>query len=99
MKRRLLAVALLTLAPLADRIKCPTLLAMGEFDELCPLEDGEQLYAMLRCAKELWVFENETHTFGGRLPDFYPLVADWLRDAIDGRFKAGHARRVDFPAR
>ena len=91
--------ARMTLEPLANKIKCPTLLAMGEFDELCPLEDGEQLYAMLQCPKELWVFENETHTFGGRLPDFYLLVADWLRDAIDGRFKAGHARRVDYAAR
>ena len=89
----------MTLEPLAERIQCPTLLAMGEFDELCPLEDGEQLYDSLRCPKELWVFENETHTFGGRLPDFYPLVADWLRDALDGRFTAGHARRIDFAAR
>ena len=89
----------MSLAPLADKIKCPTLLAMGEFDELCPLEDGEALYDMLRCAKELWVFENETHTFGGRLPDFYLYVADWLHDALDGRFTAGHARRIDFPAR
>jgi len=89
----------MTLAPLADKIKCPTLLAMGEFDELCPLEDGEALFERLQCPKELWVFENETHTFGGRLPDFYLFVADWMRDALDGRFKAGHARRVDFPAR
>ena len=89
----------MTLEPLAERIRCPTLLAMGEFDELCPLEDGAELYARLSCPKELWVFENETHTFGGRLPDFYLLVADWLRDAIEGRFKAGHARRVDYPAR
>ena len=91
--------AQMTLEPIADKIKCPTLLAMGEFDELCPLEDGERLYDTLRCPKELWVFENETHTFGGRLPDFYPLVADWLNDALAGRFKAGHARRVDYPAR
>ncbi len=91
--------AQMTLEPIADKIRCPTLLAMGEFDELCPLEDGEQLFDSLRCPKELWVFENETHTFGGRLPDFYLFVADWMRDALEGRFKAGHARRVDFPAR
>ena len=91
--------AQMTLEPLVDRIKCPTLLAMGEFDELCPLEDGEELFDLLKCPKELWVFENETHTFGGRLPDFYLFVADWMRDALDGRLKAGHARRVDFPAR
>ena len=70
---------------------------MGEFDELCPLEDGEQLFDMLRCPKELWVYENETHTFGGRLPDFYLHVADWMRDALDGKLPAGHARRIDPP--
>ena len=89
----------MTLSPLANDIRCPTLLAMGEFDELCPLEDGERLFDMLQCPKELWVYENETHTFGGRLPDFYLHVADWMRDALDGKFKAGHSRRVDFPAR
>lgn len=91
--------AQMTLEPIVDRIKCPTLLAMGEFDELCPLEDGEALFDLLQCPKELWVFENETHTFGGRLPDFYLLVADWLRDALDGRLPAGHAKRVDHAAR
>jgi dienelactone hydrolase len=89
----------MTLVPIVDKIQCPTLLAMGEFDELCPLEDAETLFEMLRCPKELWVYENETHTFGGRLPDFYIQVADWMMDALEGRFKPGHARRVDHPAR
>ncbi len=87
------------LTPLAEKIQCPTLLAMGEFDELCPLEDGERLFDTLVCPKELWVYENETHTFGGRLPDFYLHVADWVRDALDGKFPAGHARRVNHNAR
>jgi dipeptidyl aminopeptidase/acylaminoacyl peptidase len=87
------------LMPLAGNITCPTLLVMGEFDELCPLEDGERLYERLRCPKELWVYENETHTFGGRLPDFYLHVADWTRDALDGKFGAAHARRVDHNVR
>ena len=89
----------MSLEPIAEKIKCPTLLAMGEFDELCPLEDGEKLYDMLKCPKELWVYENETHTFGGRLPDFYLSVADWMKDALDGKLKAGYAKRVDWQAR
>ena len=60
--------ARMTLEPLADMIRCPTLLAMGEFDELCPLEDGERMFDLLTCPKELWVYEDETHTFGSRLP-------------------------------
>jgi dipeptidyl aminopeptidase/acylaminoacyl peptidase len=91
--------ARMTLEPLAGRIECPTLLVMGEFDELCPLEDGENLYEQLKCPKELWVYENETHTFGGRLPDFYLQVADWMRDALDGKLPSGHARRIDHASR
>ena len=89
----------MTLEPLVDQIRCPTLLAMGEFDELCPLEDAERLFDMLSCPKELWVYEDETHTFGSRLPDFYLQVADWMRDALKGRFEPGYAKRVDHPAR
>jgi dipeptidyl aminopeptidase/acylaminoacyl peptidase len=89
----------MTLEPLADAIRCPTLIAMGEFDELCPLEDAERLFDLLDCPKELWVYEDETHTFGSRLPDFYLHVADWMRDALEGRFLPNHARRIDHPAR
>jgi dipeptidyl aminopeptidase/acylaminoacyl peptidase len=89
----------MTLEPIADTIQCPTLLAMGEFDELCPIEDAEQLFEMLTCPKEMWVYEDETHTFGNRLPDFYLQVADWMRDALEGRFEPGHKRRIDHPAR
>ena len=91
--------ARMTLEPVAGKIKCPTLLAMGEFDELCPLEDAERLFEMLGCPKELWVYENETHTLGSRLPDFYLAVADWIRDALEGKFGEGHARRVFIDAR
>jgi dipeptidyl aminopeptidase/acylaminoacyl peptidase len=89
----------MTLEPLVGRLRCPMLLAMGEFDELCPLEDAERLYEMLPGPKELWVYENETHTLGGRLPDFYLAVADWLRDALDGELKPGYAQKRFFPAR
>ena len=91
--------AQMTLEPLAGAIRCPTLIAMGEFDELCPLEDAERLFDVLDCPKELWVYEDETHTFGNRLPDFYLHVADWMRDALEGRFAPNHARRIDHPAR
>lgn len=89
----------MTLEPLIDRIKCPTLLVMGEFDELCPLEDAERMFDLMSCPKELWVYENETHTLGGRLPDFYLDVVDWLRDALEGKFPAGHSEHRFFEAR
>jgi len=89
----------MTLEPIVEKIKCPMLLAMGEFDELSPLEDAEEFFDMLRSPKELWVYENETHTFGGRLPDFYLQVADWMKDALEGRIEPGHSKRVDHAAR
>jgi len=89
----------MTLEPLAEKLTCPTLLAMGEYDELCPLEDAERLYEMIPGPKELWIYENETHTLGGRLPDFYLEVADWLRDALGGKFGDAHARRRMIAAR
>lgn len=91
--------AQMTLEPIAGKIKCPTLLAIGEFDELSPLEDADEFFDILRCPKEMWIYENETHTFGGRLPDFYLQVADWMKDALDGRIKSGHSKRVDHAAR
>jgi len=91
--------AQMTLEPLAGKIICPTLLAMGEFDELCPLEDGERMFDLLNCPKEMWVYEDETHVFGSRLPDFYLDVADWMRDALNGKFPSGYSRRIDHPAR
>ena len=91
--------AQMTLEPLAGKIKCPTLLAMGEYDELCPLADGERMFDLLTCPKELWVYEDETHVFGSRLPDFYLHVADWMRDALAGKFPAGYKKRIDHAAR
>jgi pimeloyl-ACP methyl ester carboxylesterase len=91
--------AQMTLEPIAGKVKCPTLLAMGEFDELCPLEDGERMFELLGGPKELWVYEDESHTFGSRLPDFYPQVADWMRDALAGKFPVGYKKRIDHAAR
>jgi dipeptidyl aminopeptidase/acylaminoacyl peptidase len=91
--------AQMTLEPIAGKIKCPTLLAMGEYDELCPLADGERMFDLLTCPKELWVYEDETHVFGSRLPDFYLQVADWMRDALNGKFPAGYKNRIDHAAR
>jgi len=89
----------MTLEPLVERITCPTLLVMGEYDELCPLEDAERLFEMLHCPKELWVFQDESHGIGGRLSDFFLWMTDWLANALAGDFREGHARRVDFPLR
>jgi dipeptidyl aminopeptidase/acylaminoacyl peptidase len=82
----------------AEKIRCPVLMSMGEFDPLCPLEMAEALFEALDCPKEFWLFEDEFHpqasleALGGLAA--YPFVADWLRRALNGEFKQGHARRT-----
>src|SRR5690606_25140425 len=74
-----------------DRIQCPTLLMMGEFDPLCPLEDAIAAYEELQTEKEMWVIENQYHplwgieNLGGL--DCHDYALDWLQ-----RFFSGKAR-------
>ena len=73
----------------AAKIICPSLLVIGEYDPLCHLEAAIDFFEELAGPKELWVFENEFHRVSqregiGQL-DIYPFMADWLRDALEGR--------------
>lgn len=79
----------MTLEPVASEISCPTLIATGELDELCPLEDAERFYALLTCPKEMWIYESEFHPMGGAAADLLPAVCDWMRDALAGTFDDG----------
>ncbi|MFC1491518.1 alpha/beta hydrolase family protein [Nitrospinota bacterium] len=82
----------------AEQVRCPVLMATGEFDPLSPLEGAEALFNALNCPKELWVFEDEFHpmasldALGGLAA--YPFVADWMHRALEGEFKEGHKRRT-----
>jgi dipeptidyl aminopeptidase/acylaminoacyl peptidase len=87
----------MTLARFAADIGCPTLLAHGEFDQLCPLDDARALFELLSCPKELWVFENEMHALGRQRGEMFAWIADWLRDKIDGRYEDDLAREVLVP--
>ena len=73
----------------ASKIRCPTLLTMGEYDPLCHLSDALAFYDELSCSKELWVMENEFHRISLRQGlggiEIYPYLADWLRDELDGK--------------
>ena len=78
------------------KIRCPTLLATGEFDPLCPLEDAIDAYTEITAPKELWVFENQFHqlrvvpNLGGLTSNEY--VLDWLHEAFNGAIGGGHQR-------
>jgi alpha-beta hydrolase superfamily lysophospholipase len=82
----------------AADVTCPSLQVIGEYDPLCYLEDAYEVYRRIAGPKELWVIENDFHVplnipnLGGL--DVYPYLADWLRDALDGRFPEGHAKEI-----
>ncbi|MDR7419693.1 MAG: alpha/beta fold hydrolase [Armatimonadota bacterium] len=84
-----------------SRITCPTLVVTGEYDPLCHLEDAQRFFDELAGPKEMWVFENEFHRVTGRSGigglDIYPFLADWLRDALDGRLPPDLRRMVLVP--
>lgn len=88
----------MTLDALAPRIRCPALMVTGEYDPLAHLEDVVAVYGKVGGPKELWVVENNFHSprhvdnFAGL--DFFGYLADWLRDAVEGRKPADLKREV-----
>jgi dipeptidyl aminopeptidase/acylaminoacyl peptidase len=76
----------MTVKGYADKVKCPTLLATGEFDPLCPLEDALEVYGDIKSRKELWVIEDQFHPLWnipnlGKL-DCHHYIMDWLERAL-----------------
>lgn len=82
----------------SPRLKCPTLLAVGEYDSLTYLEEAEKVFEDLSAPKEMWIFEDEAHGMGDikglaglRMT---PFILDWMKDAFDGKYPAGYRRKV-----
>ena len=86
-----------TLKGFADKVQCPVLMGIGEFDPLNPLEDAEQVYDALSCPKEMWIFEDEFHRIrapknlgGGVTFDF---IAQWMLNAMNGNLASGYNKK------
>jgi len=83
-----------------DKIRCPTLLAAGEYDPLCPLEDAIEAFEDLRSPKEFWVFENQHHVLWGMNNigglDCHEYVFDWLKTALQGKGLAKNHSRAAY---
>jgi pimeloyl-ACP methyl ester carboxylesterase len=88
----------MTLDGLAGKIKCPSLMVVGEYDPLAHLEDVLEVYREVPAPKELWVVEDDFHqprgieNVGGI--DSLAFQADWIRDALNGRKQADLDRIV-----
>lgn len=71
------------------KIQCPSLMVVGEYDQLCFLDDSLALHDELAGPAELWLLEDEPHNIyaleglGG--VDAMPFMADWLKDALNGK--------------
>jgi pimeloyl-ACP methyl ester carboxylesterase len=63
-----------------QRVKSPTLLIVGGFDEPV-IKMNEEAYAWLRCEKELKIVPNASHLFEepGKLEEVARLAATWFR--------------------
>jgi dipeptidyl aminopeptidase/acylaminoacyl peptidase len=82
------------------KVQCPVLLATGEYDPLCPLEDAIDAFEELKVPKEMWVFENQYHPLtalanvGGL--DIYDYVLDWLQALFSGKRVPQKSGRVAY---
>ncbi|MEP4378267.1 MAG: alpha/beta fold hydrolase [Alphaproteobacteria bacterium] len=91
----------MVLDDVAGDVTCPALQVTGEYDPLAPLETVLPIYEKVAGPKELWVIENDFHSprnrpnFGGI--DAFGFLADWLNDALAGKFGPGHKREILIP--
>jgi fermentation-respiration switch protein FrsA (DUF1100 family) len=82
--------ATLDLRPIAKDIRCPYLVVAGEDDQLSPIEHTYALFDLLKCPKSIVVYEGANHSISegmaARLGESRnTLIADWLKDRLDGK--------------
>lgn len=78
-----------TQMPLGDmvtRINRPVLMGIGEFDELTPVENALATYEKITAPKEMRVYEGQFHPLGGDAAEVFAFGADWILQAIAGKF-------------
>ena len=72
------------LGDLVERIRCPVLCGIGEFDELTPLDQALASFENISAPKELRVYEDEFHPLGGIAAEMFRFAAEWLERALNG---------------
>ncbi len=98
-------VSQMTLDGCIDKVRCPVLIAVGEYDPRGPLDEIYRMFDQLRSPAELWVFADQHHmpSIGGEAPGWASglssAMCDWLRDRLDGKpmSRAGQVVYVDGP--
>jgi pimeloyl-ACP methyl ester carboxylesterase len=93
-------VAGMTLKGIGSKIKCPTLVWVGEFDPLSPLQEAELFFESIAGPKEMWIMEDDFHNSYSRGLCDIPIshiAADWLKDKLEGKYPKDMARKVRIP--
>ena len=88
----------MTMEGYSEKVQCPTLLSIGEYDSLTYLEEAEAVFDNLAGPKEMWIFEDECHAQsdikGLAGLNMNPFILDWMKDAFDGKYGPAHRRKV-----
>lgn len=96
----------MTMEGYMERVQCPTLLIVGEYDPRAPLHEVYRLFDQMTAPAELWVMADQHHipSFAGPkgpswLLAIHGVVVDWLRDRLAGGPvpHPGQVRRVIGP--
>ena len=84
----------MTLEGHMDKIACPALLAVGEYDPRGPLDEVYRVFDQLKAPGELWVFADQHHmpSIGGGdsgtnnwAAPLHAAMCDWIRDRLAGK--------------
>jgi pimeloyl-ACP methyl ester carboxylesterase len=88
----------MTTAGYGSNITCPSLMITGEYDPLCHLQAAVDFFDEVAGPKEMWVFENQFHRVSGKEGIagllIFPFMADWVKDALAGKFGPDHSKMV-----
>ena len=75
----------LTLKGEGAKIKFPYLMIAGSDDQLSPIEHTYDLFNEINAPKKLIVYEGENHGCTKYANEIATLVADWIKDRLDGK--------------
>ncbi len=83
-------ISALSVRPIAPNVHVPYLAIVGQDDQLCPIEDGYALLALLGGPKQMMVYEGADHGVGGSTavtmgPSPSTVASEWLADRFAGK--------------
>jgi fermentation-respiration switch protein FrsA (DUF1100 family) len=75
----------MTISGREERIACPLLFVVGEWDELTPVAEAHRLIEAVKVPAQLRIYEGEGHVLGGAMTEVLQTCVDWLADRFAGQ--------------